>query len=108
MEPKTFDPPTRRWPCVDRDVEVVAELSLARIGPQLLANLPSPDPGDPDFNERMGFPPGYHAPPMARQAPRGLLSVDDPRALRGERVHIPRGFIHALRGSEGGPASRPI
>ena len=97
MDPKTFDHPTRRWPCVDRDVEVVAELSLARVCPQLLPTPPPPDPSDPDFCERMGFLPGYTAPPMARQAPRGLLRVDDPRALRDERVHIPRGFIRDLR-----------
>jgi len=106
MESKSFDHPTRRWPCVDRDVEVVSELSLARLCPELLPTQAPPDPRDLDFSQRMGFPPGYHAPPMARQAPRGLLSVEDPAALRGERVHIPRGFIHALRGCEG-PASRP-
>lgn len=91
MESKSFDHPTRRWPCVDRDVGVVSELSLARLCPE------PPDPRDFDFSQRMGFPPGYHAPPMARQAPRGLLPVDDPAALRDERVHIPRGFIQELR-----------
>ena len=101
MESKTFDHPTRCWPCVDRDVELVAKFPLARICPDLLPTRSPPTPSDVDFNERMAFPPGYAQPPMARQAPRGLLSLEDPAALLDERVHIPRGFIQTLRRSPG-------